>query len=101
MASAERMLMRVEVLLDAGPDGWRRHVVQLPEGATVRDALQQCGELSSVVGEGGCGRCATWGERRQLDDALSDRDRLDVCRALRIDPMEARRQRARTQRRRR
>jgi len=101
MANAERVLMRVEVLLDAGDDGWRRHVVQLPEGATVRDALETCGELVGVTADGAQSRCATWGQRRKLHDALNDRDRLDVCRALSIDPMEARRQRARTQRRRR
>lgn len=101
MANAEQALMRVEVLLDAGADGWRRHIVQLPAGSTVRDALQRCGELDHVVSQGASGRCAKWGERRRLDDTLSDRDRLDVCRPLRIDPMEARRQRARVQRRKR
>jgi hypothetical protein len=101
MANAERTLINVEVLLDAGVNGWRRHVMQLPAGATVRDALETCGELVGLTADGALTRCATWGQRRQLHDALNDRDRLDVCCPLRIDPMEARRKRARLQRRRR
>jgi putative ubiquitin-RnfH superfamily antitoxin RatB of RatAB toxin-antitoxin module len=101
MANAERGLINVEVLLDAGASGWRRHVLQLPAGSTVRDALDRCKELSGLLDDGAHGRCGTWGQRRQLQDTLNDRDRLDVCRPLRIEPMEARRQRARAQRRRR
>jgi len=40
-------------------------------------------------------RIGVWGHLRELGDVLQDRDRVEVWRALRVDPKEARRQRSR------
>jgi uncharacterized protein len=85
--------MDVEVV-DARPQGARVVRVKLPAGATLRDALAAAGfELD-------CERQAVgiFGKRAALDTALSPGDRVEIYRALTIDPKEARRQRARAKR---
>lgn len=76
--------------------------VQLEAGAAVGDALRasrllerhpQVDLASQPVG--------IWGKVCALDAPLRERDRVEVYRALQLDPMEARRQRQRTQRQRR
>ncbi len=71
--------------------------LQLPLGASVRDALAlsglcpQADEVALKVG--------VWGQLRRLDHILRDRDRVEVYRPLQIDPKDARRLRHRQQRR--
>ena len=60
----------------------------LPAGATVREALARAGfPAGSAAG--------IFGTRVTLDTVLSDGDRVEIYRALAIDPKEARRRRAR------
>jgi putative ubiquitin-RnfH superfamily antitoxin RatB of RatAB toxin-antitoxin module len=70
--------------------------LRLPAGSTVRDALRQGGVLEAGSGMDltHC-RIGVWGHLRELTDVLHDRDRVEVWRALRVDPKEARRQRSR------
>lgn len=80
--------IRVEVVR-AWP---RRHEavnVDLPEGATVADAVEASG-LSSVDHVG----VAVYGEAASGDQVLRNGDRVELLRALTIDPKEARRRRA-------
>lgn len=75
---------------------WPRRQVQveltLPSGSRVSDAIDASGlrerfpELE-IHPE----RITVFGERRRLDDALSDGDRVEICRPLVMDPREARR----------
>lgn len=65
--------------------------VELPEGATVRDALLRAG----FTNERSVG---IFGEPATLETRLSDGDRVEVYRPLKIDPKEARRRRAKTKR---
>jgi uncharacterized protein len=73
--------------------------VSLPAGATVRDALEASGillrhpdiDLSRQ-------KVGVWGKLKPLETPLRDRDRVEVYRALEVDPKEARRQRYRSQR---
>lgn len=71
----------------------RRHEavrVALPEGATVADALRDCGiALDGVAGY------AVFGEPATTATPLRDGDRVELLEALRMDPKEARRRRAR------
>ena len=69
--------------------------LQLPAGSTVHEALRQAGvlEASSGLDLTHC-RIGVWGHLRELPDGLRDRDRVEVYRALRVDPKEARRQRS-------
>jgi putative ubiquitin-RnfH superfamily antitoxin RatB of RatAB toxin-antitoxin module len=60
--------------------------VELPEGATVRDALMKAGfNDERPVG--------IFGEPATPETKLADGDRVEVYRPLKIDPKEARRRR--------
>ena len=70
--------------------------LQLPLGASVRDALALsglCPQTHDVTLKVG-----VWGQLRSLDHVLRDRDRVEVYRPLQIDPKDARRLRHRQQR---
>jgi putative ubiquitin-RnfH superfamily antitoxin RatB of RatAB toxin-antitoxin module len=82
-------VLHVEVLR-AWP---RRHEavrLELPDGATVADAVRACGlPLDGVAGH------AVYGEPATPATPLRDGDRVELLEALRVDPKEARRRRAR------
>lgn len=79
----------VEAVYSPAAGEMKQITLCLPAGSTVRDALRQAfPELSLdnlVVG--------VWGKLRALDDALRERDRVEIYRPLLVDPKEARRQR--------
>ena len=86
--------MKVEVVyaLPAGADAVS---VSLPAGATLRDALLASGVLErhpeiSLEKQA----FGIFGKRAALDARLAPGDRVEVYRALAIDPKEARRRRA-------
>ena len=71
-------------------------VLQMPAGATVREAIEQSGVLQlhpeidlsqAVVG--------IFGRRSSLDAHLREHDRVEIYRPLTADPKDARRRRAR------
>ncbi|HEX5093677.1 MAG TPA: RnfH family protein [Burkholderiales bacterium] len=78
--------LRVEVIR-ALPGRHERVTLELEEGATVATALQAAG-LPAGDGVG------IFGRRVALDRPLADGDRVELYRALRQDPREARRRRA-------
>ena len=82
------MSIRVEILR-----AWRhRHESQsleLPDGASVADAL-----AASGWDDGECAGVAVFGVRTAPERLLVDGDRIEVLRALRADPKDARRRRA-------
>jgi putative ubiquitin-RnfH superfamily antitoxin RatB of RatAB toxin-antitoxin module len=71
----------------------RRHEavrLRLPAGATVADAVRACGlPLEGIAGQ------AVFGELAAATRTLRDGDRVELLEALRIDPKDARRRRAR------
>lgn len=83
-------------LLYAEPAGTWRAQVELAEGATVADAIKG----SSVrkqrpdieIREE---RLGVFSRKARFDTVLHDGDRLEIYRPLKLDPKEARRQRAR------
>ncbi len=78
--------LRVEVV-QALPQRQVTIALDLEQGATVRVALQAAGlPLDQPVG--------IYGRRVELDARLSDGDRVEIYRPLRLDPKEARRRRA-------
>lgn len=94
---AEAML-QVEVAYSPAPRAVQLVPLQLPAGATVQQALQASGlgqahpEIDWATQPLGI-----WGRAAQPHDSLQDGDRVEVYRGLRVDPMEARRQRYRAQ----
>ena len=86
--------MKIEVLR-AWPRRFARVQVGLPEGARVIDALRAAG----LEGDPETAAVAVFGVAVDPVHALADGDRIEVLRPLRADPKDARRSRARLQRR--
>jgi putative ubiquitin-RnfH superfamily antitoxin RatB of RatAB toxin-antitoxin module len=84
--------LRVEVIR-ASPGRAEARMLELEEGATVRDALAAAG-MEAPHGAGIHGR------RVSLDAALADGDRVEIYRPLLADPKAARRRRVRDRKRR-
>ena len=86
--------MKVEVVY-ALPEAVDAVSVSLPSGATLRDAVVASGLLERQAGirleEQAFG---IYGRRAVLETRLTAGDRVEVYRALALDPKEARRQRA-------
>ena len=85
--------MKVDVIA-AWPERFAARTMELPEGATATQAcalsgLAECYPLAGF---------AVFGRRVGEDAVLHDGDRLELLRALVIDPKEARRRRAETAR---
>ena len=81
------MALKVEIVA-AVPRNAAVVSVELPEGATVRDALAAAGLAHR-------GAIGIFGERVSPESRLSDGDRVELYRPLALDPKEARRRRAR------
>ena len=86
--------MRAEVCY-ARPDGATRITVVLESGATVADALRASGIEHRLGIDAGRHGVAIFGRRASHETPLHDGDRVEILRPLTIDPMEARRLRAR------
>lgn len=87
--------LQIEVVY-ALPDRCWRVLVRLPAGSTVGDALAAADLPSRVPGlvvdpDG----LAVFGQAVTPATVLHDGDRVEVLRPLRVDPMQARRRRAR------
>lgn len=81
--------MRIE-LLRAWPHRHESRVVDLPDSATVALALQAAGWALDSDFTG----LAVFGVVAGADTALHDGDRVELLRALQVDPKQARRLRA-------
>jgi putative ubiquitin-RnfH superfamily antitoxin RatB of RatAB toxin-antitoxin module len=90
MAAADGWL-EVEVVYCPRPGVTDLVALRLPAGATLAQALQASGlvERHGLAGE--VLRTGIWCKAREPDTALRDRDRVEVYRALTVDPKEARR----------
>lgn len=89
---------RVLVTCSPGPREVLEWVVQLPAGATVRDALAASGWRDACPGQDlAQADVGIWGRRCALDHPVREGDRVEVYRPLRVDPKVARRERFRRQ----
>jgi putative ubiquitin-RnfH superfamily antitoxin RatB of RatAB toxin-antitoxin module len=95
---AEARSLRLTVVHSPAPREVREWSLELPAGATVLQALQASGiaaEFPSL--ELGAATVGVWGHQARPDDLLHEGDRIEVYRALRVDPKVARRERFRSQ----
>ena len=84
--------MHITVLVCVAPRMTREVVLELPEGATVLQALLASGLPGAVAGaEPGLNNCGIWGRKVSPDQVLHESDRVEVYRALVVDPKVARR----------
>ena len=70
--------------------------IVLASPGTVVQAIQASGWLQSMAGlsaqlASGVLNCGVWGEKVALEHLLKDGDRVEIYRALKVDPKEARR----------
>ena len=79
------------VLVEAWADRVARRELNLPDGATISDALVAAALALDEVDVG------LWGKLVPLDTVLHDGDRLERYRGLIADPKQARHQRATVQ----
>jgi hypothetical protein len=78
-------MIRVEVV-EAWPRRHESRWLELPDGATVAEALDVAGYAPVPV--------AVFGERASAGRMLADGDRIEILRPLLADPKETRRRRA-------
>ncbi|MGB3072589.1 MAG: RnfH family protein [Ottowia sp.] len=68
--------------------------LEVPSGSTVHDALKASGLPERFPGFPlEAGSIGIWGRKVPLDQALRDQDRVEIWRALVVDPKVARRER--------
>jgi sulfur carrier protein len=84
------MTMQVTVAHSPAPRQVKEVMLDLPEGATVAEALQATG-WSAETWQGQ--DVGIWGRKAHLDTRLQPLDRVEVYRPLRVDPKVARRER--------
>lgn len=86
--------IRVEVCY-ALPERQFLKALSLPEGSTLRQAVEQSDLLSQVPEiELESAHLGIYGKLKTLDTILRDHDRIEIYRPLIADPKEARRRRA-------
>lgn len=77
------------------PGVQRIYALQVPAGATVREAIEQCGVLREFAGiDLHRQKVGIFGKVVKLDQMLRAGDRVEIYRPLIADPKQARRQRA-------
>jgi len=91
--------LHIEVAYSPAPRQVEVVSLDLPVGSSVADALRASGLLERHALAVEVLRCGVWGRVQPLDGVLRDGDRVEVYRALTVDPKEARRLRYKRQRR--
>ena len=89
MASVETL--RLEVAYCPRPGVAEVVPLVLVSGSTVADALRGSGLLQRHGLAMEAVRVGVWSQLRELHSELRDRDRVEIYRALQVDPKEARR----------
>ncbi|MBD3892564.1 RnfH family protein [Hydrogenophaga sp.] len=86
--------MQVTLIYSSAPRTVHEAVLELDEGATVEQALRQAGWLQRFPEIGSTDlTLGVWGRRAGPQTPLRADDRVEVYRALRVDPKVARKER--------
>jgi putative ubiquitin-RnfH superfamily antitoxin RatB of RatAB toxin-antitoxin module len=87
-------MINVEVIY-ALPEEQSLLRLQVPQGSTVQDAVQQSGLLEKYPEiDLGRNKVGIFGKLSRVDMVLRDKDRVEIYRGLIADPKEVRRRRA-------
>ena len=85
--------MKIEVVF-AVPEAQVLVAIEMDEGATVQDAIDDSGLVERFPDEQlNALPTGIWGHAAERDQSLKDGDRVEIYRLLAMDPREARRQR--------
>jgi len=87
---------RVTVLYSPAPREVLEWTVDLPQGATVRDAVLASG-WRACAPPGAVPEVGVWGRRCTAQQPVREGDRVEIYRELLVDPKVARRERFRKQ----
>lgn len=90
--------MRVEVVYCPRPGSADLVALDLPEGATLADAVRASGVIERHGLDWGSLAAGIWGRVKDPATPLRERDRVELYPPLVVDPKEARRQRYRRHR---
>jgi putative ubiquitin-RnfH superfamily antitoxin RatB of RatAB toxin-antitoxin module len=86
--------LRITVIYAPEPRSVFEREVVLPHGACVQDALDASGVLASFpTVDVSAGSLGIWGRKVEALEPLHDADRVEIYRALLVDPKVARRER--------
>ena len=86
--------MKVSVVYASAPRQVRQWALALTDGATVAQALDACHFFSEFPALSAQSlMLGIWSKRADLRRVLRDGDRVEIYRALRVDPKTARRER--------
>lgn len=89
---------RVTVACSPAPREVFEEVLDVAEGATVRDAVIASGLSQALPGLDWASLSpGVWGRAVEWNQAVRDLDRIELCRPLTVDPKVARRERFRQQ----
>ena len=93
-SSRDAPRLNITLVYSPAPRQVREWALELESGATVSHALAGCGILEEFpeLAENRL-LAGIWGRRIRLGHLLSDRDRIEIYRPLRVDPKTARRER--------
>jgi putative ubiquitin-RnfH superfamily antitoxin RatB of RatAB toxin-antitoxin module len=87
----------ITVMYSPAPRVVHEQVLPLSAGTKVLEALQQSGLLSKCpeinLSQPDAFMVFIWGKKTSPDHVLRDLDRIEICRALTVDPKVARRER--------
>ena len=87
----DRAEIRVELVWSPQAGDVRHVWLTLEKGCTIEAALRGCAEFTDQLPQLHALKLGVWGRARPLETPLRDRDRVEVYRALTVDPKEARR----------
>lgn len=91
-------LLNIALVVCLGPRCLRTCELRLPAGATVEQALTEVrSQHPDGLGADNAVEVGIWGRKAGFDQVLRDGDRLELYRALRVDPKVARRERFKAQ----
>lgn len=86
----------VEVVYAGAGQPILRRLVELANGSTLMQAVESSGIARMLpAGAIDCRRLGVFGRLAPTDQLVQDGDRIEIYRPLTLDPMEARRRRAR------
>jgi uncharacterized protein len=89
--------LRITVAYSPAPRVLYELTLNLPAGAKVSDALAACAHDARFAHALATPQVGVWGKRAAFNHALTNLDRVEIYRSLRVDPKVARRERFKKQ----
>jgi putative ubiquitin-RnfH superfamily antitoxin RatB of RatAB toxin-antitoxin module len=87
-------MLKITVVYSPAPRVVHEVVLELPDGALVADAIARVRGLEAFAPiDWGRASLGVWNHPAAAQQALQERDRLEIYRPLRVDPKVARRER--------